>query len=47
MRLFPTEHGVDFAGYVFRHEYTKIRKKLKIKFKRVVRKESCGTKDFK
>lgn len=47
MRLFPTEHGVDFAGYVFRHNYTKIRKRLKIKFKRVVRNKYCGAKKFR
>ena len=23
--LFPTDQGIDFAGYVFKHTYTKIR----------------------
>ena len=37
-KLFPTDFGVDFGGYVFRHSYTKVRKIIKIKFKRIARK---------
>ena len=38
IRLFPTDQGIDFAGYVFKHTYTKIRKSLKFRFKRMLRK---------
>ena len=37
IRLFKTDLGVDFAGYVFRHKYTLIRKSLKIRIKRLMR----------
>lgn len=40
IKLFPTDYGIDFAGYVFRHKYTKIRKSLKLRFKRMLRKYS-------
>lgn len=37
-RLFPTDCGIDFVGYVFRHNYTLLRKKMKLRFKKAVRK---------
>ena len=40
IRLFPTDQGIDFAGYVFRHTYTKIRKSLKLRFKRMLKRYS-------
>lgn len=36
-RLFYTESGVDFAGYVFRHKYTLLRKSMKLKFIKAVK----------
>lgn len=36
-KLFPAEFGVDFGGYVFRHLYTKIRKTIKVRFKRIAK----------
>lgn len=35
-RIFLTQSGVDFAGYVFKQTFVLIRKKLKIRFKRAV-----------
>lgn len=44
-RLFLTDDGVDFAGYVFRHKYTLIRKRMKIRFKRAIKKNEGLDKD--
>lgn len=40
IKLFPTDSGVDFAGYVFRHGYTLLRKTMKIKFIRLVKRSN-------
>lgn len=44
-RLFLVDCGIDFAGYVFRHSYTLIRKRMKIRFKRKVAKYKNSTDD--
>lgn len=44
-KLFLTDFGVDFAGYVFRHSHTLLRKTMKIRFKRVVRKYNVSFAD--
>lgn len=38
-KLFHTESGIDFAGYVFRHGNTRLRKSIKLKFIRTVRRK--------
>lgn len=44
-RIFLVESGIDFAGYVFRHDYTLLRKQIKIKFKRAVNKYKLTRKE--
>ena len=36
-RVFPTEEGIDFLGYVIRPNYTRLRKRIKQKFARKMR----------
>ena len=44
-RIFPTDFGVDFAGYVFRHVYTQIRKHIKLSFKNKIASSKTLTTD--
>lgn len=44
-RIFPADDGIDFVGYVFRHDYTLLRKRMKIRFKKAVRKYNSTQKD--
>ena len=39
-QIFPVEsRGIDFVGYVFRHNYTLLRKSIKIKINKLLRKQ--------
>jgi len=41
-QVFPVEkRGIDFLGYVYRHEYTRLRKSIKKNFARAVAKRKC------
>lgn len=50
-QVFPVDsRGIDFVGYIFRHDYVLIRKSIKIKFSRKVRrlkKNGVDEKQFK
>ena len=46
-QIFPVEsRGIDFVGYVFRHDYTLMRKSIKKRFAKAIKKRPCNLTDL-
>lgn len=46
-QIFPVEsRGIDFVGYVFRHDYTLMRKSIKKRFAKAIKKRPCSLTDL-